>query len=264
MNNLFDQLDKYKFGIIITMAVLIGVYIYLMLDSFPKGYIEYEPFHRASHVEIPPEEIMLQPQNIMLPADFKPEDVKNMTRDANDSRERSFENYYENQSTPQSIAEAEQAVYDLEQQMKDATGGQEARDAIRDELAARKARLEQTKQNPSNNRPTNQNTGNTAYAGSVMVEFDVPKHTAHQNNNWYVRNPGYTCPKGSSGTVTIVVKVSQSGSVTSATFDPSRSSGANSCMIEQAKKYAKISRFNFAKDAASSQTGWISYRFISS
>lgn len=262
MNRIFDALDKYKFGIIITFVILMGIFIYLILDSFPKGYIEYETFHKGTNVEIPPEEIMLQPQNIMLPADFKPEDVKNMARDANDTRERSYDNYSENQSS-QSIAEAEQAVYDMEQQMKDETGGKEAREAIREELAQRKARLDEVKRNATNDTPPTQNTGNTAYAGSVMVDYSVPQHTAHQNNNWYVRNPGYTCPTGSSGTVTIIVKVTQGGSVTSATYDPSRSAGANSCMIEQAKKYAKISRFNFANNAATSQTGWISYRFIS-
>ncbi len=263
MNSLFDALDKYKFGIIITLAILMGVYVYLILDSFPKAGIEYEVFHKGTHVDVPKDEIMLQPENIMLPADFRMEDVKNMARDASDQREESYDNYYENQVSPQSIKAAEKAVYDLEQQMKDETGGREARDAIRAELIQRQARLEQARKNQNNTNTNLRNSGETKYAGSVMVDYSVPQHTAHQNNNWYVRNPGYTCPTGSSGTVTIIVKVSQSGSVTSATYDPAKSSGANSCMIAQAKEYAKISRFNYVNDAASSQTGWISYKFLS-
>ena len=122
---------------------------------------------------------------------------------------------------------------------------------------------EQNKKNIQRDDNSNPGTGgNTAYKGAVMVDFNVPGHTAYKNNNWYVRNPGYTCPAGSNGTVTMVVKVNQAGNVTSATYDASQSAGANSCMIEKAKKYAMMSRFNYAASAASSQTGRITYKFV--
>ena len=63
--------------------------------------------------------------------------------------------------------------------------------------------------------------------------------------------------------VKILVKVDQSGKVLSATYDESQSSNATYCMISEAKKYAMMSRFNYAPDAAKTQSGWITYTFIS-
>jgi hypothetical protein len=260
VGNFFDALEKHMVGVLVAMSVLIGAFIYLQMKSFEK-LIVIEAFHQGAHVDIPPEEIMLQPENIMLPANFKPEDVKNIVRDANDPRERSNENYSENNST-KSASDVEKEITDLEAQMRADAGGAEDRARIMAEIEKRKDRLKDDKNKP--NTGTDQGNGaDNVFAGSVMVDFSVPMHTAHQNNNWYVRNPGYTCPKGSSGRVTVIVKVNQAGSVLAATYDPSRSSGANSCMIEQARKYAKKSRFNFADDAADSESGWITYTFIS-
>lgn len=258
---MFDTLEKYKFGLLAVMCILMGVFIYLKLDSLEMEF-EISAYHQGAKVEVPEDEILLQPENIMLPSDFVLEEVKNISRNANDPRERSYENYYENSASPQSVSDAEQAVYELEERIKNETGGRETREAIRAELELRKERLKQAHENTENPAGT-QETGDVAYAGSVMVDFSVPQHTAHQNNNWYVRNPGYTCPTGSSGAVMILVKVAQSGSVTSATYDPSQSSGANSCMIDQAKKYALKSRFNYDSGSSSSQSGWIRYTFVS-
>jgi len=96
-----------------------------------------------------------------------------------------------------------------------------------------------------------------------MVDWELSSRNPHQNNNWYVRNPGYTCGYGSVGRVTILIKVNQGGSVTLATYDASQSNGANSCMIEQALKYAKLSRFDYSGGAPSMQQGRITYTFIS-
>ncbi|MFY7667576.1 MAG: hypothetical protein ACOVQG_02465, partial [Crocinitomicaceae bacterium] len=71
-----------------------------------------------------------------------------------------------------------------------------------------------------------------------------------------------TCGKGS-GTVHISISVSQSGYVSKATYDPSKSKNASSCMIEQAEKYAKISRFNYSGNAPAQVTGYIIYQFVS-
>jgi hypothetical protein len=46
--------------------------------------------------------------------------------------------------------------------------------------------------------------------------------------------------------------------VSSATYVAAKSKNASPCMIEQALKYAKISRFSSGEGAAS---GWITYRF---
>ena len=95
-----------------------------------------------------------------------------------------------------------------------------------------------------------------------MVEWRLDGRTAFENNNWWVRNPGYTCGYGASGKVVIKISVDQSGKVLQAVYDANASSGANPCMIEQAQLYAKKSKFNYM-ESAKQQAGVIIYRFIS-
>jgi len=101
----------------------------------------------------------------------------------------------------------------------------------------------------------------TVYAGNVMVSWSLSQRTAHLNNNWYVRNPGYTCGQGSSGKITVQIKVNQNGSVIDAIV--LSSGGASDCMTQQAIKYAKLSRFNYSSTASTSQVGTITYTFVS-
>lgn len=258
MNKLLDAIDKYKFGLIAALTAYIIIFMYLQMESYTQ-YTPIEPFHDGSFVETP-EEIPLKQENIMAPENFG--DVKNMSRDANDSRESSNEKYFQNKSSEQVMADYKA----LEQKMYEEAGGDKTRAQIKEELEAQ--RKENEKAAKSSNTPMNNNTqkgGNTSYEGNVMVkwEFDDGKERdAHQNNKWYVRNPGYTCGYGAVGTVTVVIRVSQGGNVITATYDPSQSSGANACMIEQAVKYAKMSRFEYSGSAPSSHQGKIKYIFI--
>ena len=251
MNNLLDKLDKYKFGLLAAAGTYIFIFMYLQFQSFSQ-YIPYDPFFDGSFVEIPQDEINLKPENIMVAENFS-NDVKNMARDANDQREQSFEEYYENASD-ESVAEE---LRKLEQEMYEEAGGEKTRAEIREELEARKLAAENTK--TSENDPKQTTTGGTSYQGDVMVDWSL--RGPHKNNSWYIRNPGYTAGIGAQGIVYIIIKVNQNGDVISATFDQDRSRGANSNMVEKAIKYAKMSRFEFSN--LKSQEGWISYKFIS-
>lgn len=224
--------------------------MYLQLTSVSYA-IRYEPFYNGSYIEIPEEEIQLKPENI-LSSDV-PQDIKNMSRDVNDSRESSSEEYFHNISD-ESIDEQ---VKRMEQEMYEEAGGEKTRAEIRAEMEQKRAELE----NKSNNQPqkSENSNGSKKYSGNVMVEWDLRE--PHQNNNWFIRNPGYTCGYGSSGRVVVLIKVNQNGNVTSATYDASKSSSANSCMVEEAIKYAKMSRFKYSSQK--SQSGWISYTFVS-
>ena len=255
MSNFLDLIDKYKFGLIATLAVYMAIFIYLQMDSYTR-YFPIEQFNEGSHVEVPEDDIKLRPENIQVPSDYNV-DVKNMSRDVNDDRERSSENYSQNKS----LADVEAEYKALEEQMYKEAGGHKTRDEIRKEMAARKEAATNVKTN-TNPKPA-QEGGDVAYSGNVMVDWSLAKRSPHQNNNWYVRNPGYTCGYGSAGTVTVMIKVNQNWDVTSATYDPAQSSGGNQCMIEQAVKYAKKSRFDYSGSAAKIQTGRITYTFIS-
>jgi hypothetical protein len=93
-----------------------------------------------------------------------------------------------------------------------------------------------------------------------MVDFSLPGRTAFENKKWNVRNPGYTCGYNSAGTVVVNITVNNAGRVISKSIDQNRSTSASSCMMEQALKYAGMSKFNSGSGTVS---GYISYRFVS-
>ena len=92
MNRLLDAIDKYKFGLIAALMAYIFIFMFLQMESYTQ-YTPIEPFHDGSYVE-DPAVIPIKQDNILAPADFG--DVKNMSRDVNDSREQSNEKYFQN------------------------------------------------------------------------------------------------------------------------------------------------------------------------
>ncbi len=255
MNKFFYYIDKFKFGIIAVFAIYIGIFVYLQMSTYTQ-YFPITSFFEEPALEIPEEEVEVKPENIEVPSDFKAGDVKNVSRDMNDTRERSDKDWSQNKSA----SDVEQSVKDYEKRLYEETGGEAKRKAIQKEMDERK------KQNANKSTTTSKETnttqgGNKAPDGNVLVKFDVPFHTAYQNNNWYVRNPGYNCGVGSDGVVTVIITVDQSGDVISA--KATGSSGADQCMIDYALKYAKLSRFNYSSSAPKTQTGKIVYTFVS-
>lgn len=254
MSKFNDILDRYKFGIIAAFAAYILLFMYLEMESYTQ-YFPIQPFHEGSYIEIPKEEIEIKPENIEVPQDFQAADVKNISRDMNDPRERSMDKWTQNQSA----SDVEKSVKEYEKKLFEESGGEANRKKIQQEMDERNKQKTTTTSKTKD--PNTKAGGNTAFAGSVMVDWSLSNRNPHQNNNWYVRNPGYTCGTGSSGKVSVVIKVNQGGEVISAV--PSSTGGANGCMIEQAVKYAKLSRFNFSDSAPKIQEGTITYTFIS-
>jgi hypothetical protein len=204
-----------------------------------------------------PEEIEIKPENIEVNPQQAQGEVKSISQNAQDQREKSYDNWNANKVSKS----VEQQVKDLEKQYYNEAGGEKKREKILQEAEKNKQTQSSTK---SSSKTTNQNPGGEkAYAGNVMVEWILSNRDPHQNNAWHVRNPGYTCGAGSAGLVSVKIKVDQTGKVIAATYDPSQSSSANACMIEQAKKYALISRFNYSTTAPKIQDGVISYNFVS-
>jgi len=261
VSSLFDALEKYKFGLLAALLAYVIIFAYFRVGTYEAPGVPYSPFHEGAMLEIPEEEIELQPENIMVPSDYSASDIKNTARDENDKRQRTNENY----SVSEYTGDGAQKVYDLEKEFFESAGGADERARIEAQNKARKLReQEEARKNQANNNNSSTAGTTTAAAGNVMVSFSVPNHTAFQGNDYYVRNPGYKCGEGSSGTVMVRIKVDQSGNVLSANYDPSQSRGnVTPCMISEAEKYAKISRFNYSAKAAKSQSGWVTYTFIS-
>lgn len=160
-----------------------------------------------------------------------------------------------------STTSSEQEVKDFEKQLfADAKGVQEREKIKREAEERKKKREEKTKNTPP---PTNQSNanagGNNGAKGKTMVHYELNGRQPHNNDLWFVRNPGYTCGQGTSGEVIIKIKVNSNGDVVSAV--PAESyNELNSCLIQQSIAYAKKSRFS--PSSKSSEEGIIIYRFV--
>ena len=251
---MFLFIDRYKLGILTAFAVYIGIFIYLEMQTYTR-YFPIIPFNDEPLLELQKEELLLTPEQIQIQEDLNSGDLKNISRDQNDSRERSSENWQENKSAQ----EIEQSIKEYEKSLYQDNGGELERAKILKESEQRKNDLK--KQAPLKPEIKESSGAKTVYAGNVMVSWSLSQRTAHLNNNWYVRNPGYTCGQGSSGKITVQIKVNQNGSVIDAIV--LSSGGASDCMTQQAIKYAKLSRFNYSSTASTSQVGTITYTFVS-
>lgn len=253
MTKFFDTIDRYKYGLLAALSVYIGLFMYFTMDTY-ESYYFYEPFHDGSYVDLNEEYVELKPDNIEIPAEYQSAEIKNMVNDRNDDRERSMENYSDRRSS----SEVEQSVYDLEKQMYEEAGGASERERIEEQMKEREKSKEQKTTNPTNTQ--SKTGGDNAYGGLTMVDFDLKGRSPYQDNDWYIRNPGYT--SYGNGTVVVDIVVNQNGNVVSATVNSVGSAGANQRMMEQAVKYALMSRFNYS-GSTKTQKGTITYRFVS-
>lgn len=71
--------------------------------------------------------------------------------------------------------------------------------------------------------------------------------------------PSYVCR--AEGEVRVNIKVNNQGKVISATIVESKTTTRNTCLKENALKYARRAQFNDDYDAAAAQKGWIHFRY---
>ncbi len=258
MNKFLTIIERYQYGIIAAIAVHIGIFIYLEMNSY-RNYFDVTPFYEEEQVIIEPEQLELTPENVMIDRNIESGEIKNVVRDKKDNREKSMESWSQNEAR-QSDQNVEQSVRQYATNLFDQAGGNAERQRILKEMEQRK-KQQFLQQNKSDQSKTPVSGVDKMYGGNVMVEWSLSNRTPHQNNNWFVRNPGYTCGYGASGKVTVQIKVNQNGDVVSAI--PIENVAASTCMIEQAVKYAKLSRFNYTSSESKFQSGTITYMFIS-
>lgn len=252
MNDFLDKIDKFKYGILAAVFTYFCIFMYVQWPSVEFEY-QISPYLLEAEMEIPEDEIELLPENIKVDMSFNAKkDIKNTSRDENDTRERSDKNYSPNRS----LQDVEQDVRDYEQKMFEEAGGKTERERIKQEMDKRKA--EQNKKN-TNKQPTNQNQpgGNNAPKGDVLVSWSLKGRSSQS-----VPAPGYMCDQGAVGKITIRIRVEQSGYVSDAKFDPSLSTSSNGCMVEYALEFARKSRFNYSSSAPGIQEGTITYTFV--
>jgi len=269
MDRLLDFIEKHKFGIIITFMAHLGLLLYTLVGTYKtqlpgkENNFWSELVAEEDFIELKPEQIIPQDPNTMMSGD-----IRNIARDANDTREKSMDNYTQNRDP----SKVEQSVKDYERQLFEEfaasrTGGdgsQKSSTTGEPTKAAPKSDNNKSSSTSADSKNDEKSGGSSSqYAGNVMVDFKVGDNRKPFNNNtWYVRNPGYTCGNDANGTVYISIRVNQNGNVISAKYEAGLSSSANTCMIDQAISYAKKSRFAYNPSSAGTEDGYIIYRFV--
>ncbi len=255
MDQFLEYIERYKFAILGT--VLFHV-IFFMTTNFvtvdtPYGHAaEFEEVELDADAIEMDEEMLEMLERLNQQNELQNEQLYNLTADQNDQRERSYENF----STQDLDEQVEREARELEQQFFDEwaathpdSDGPPPRSTERNDESS----TTRTNQNNSNNSNVD-NSGDNAFAGQVMVEFNLKGRKAHS-----LDIPGYTC--NGSGTVVIDIKVDKSGNVKSAELNSGLSRGATECMVLKAKRYAKKARFDYSKSASGLSSGTITYKF---
>ena len=255
MNPRQIQSEHYLKALIVVLSLYVCSFVYLELTTVKKEeLLSNEGLYEVALEEVTEEEKEQIRQEIQVQQQGA--ELRSVARDANDSRPASYENWSA-QTGGSTQGNPEQTARDFEAEVFAQTGGAAARERIVQESNKRIQQLKQQGQTPQASSFTGAAQPNQ-YAGAVMVDFSVNKRSAFENNTWYVRNPGYTCGFNASGLVYLQIEVNAAGRVSEVNYLASKSKNASPCMIEQALKYAKLSRFSEGDGTA---TGWISYRF---
>jgi hypothetical protein len=255
MNPRQIQTDHYLKALIVVLSIYVGSFVYLELTTVKKEeLLSEEGLYEVALEQISEEEKDVLRQEMQVQQQNS--DLRSVARDANDTRPSSYDNWSA-QTGASSQGDPVQAAHDFEAEVFAQTGGAAARERIVQES---NRRLSQLKQQGQTNQVVNSSgvAQPNQYAGAVMVDFSVVKRTAFEGNTWYVRNPGYTCGFNATGLVYLQIEVNASGRVSEAQYIASKSKNASNCMVEQALKYAKLSKFSPGEGSAE---GWISYRF---
>lgn len=253
MDQFLLNIEKYKFAILGTLLVHIFI---IVGSSFQQVQHVMRMPPQEVEIDVPLEDIEFEPEIAeILELNKEPmpsQDITNVAADANDKRDKSYENYSTN--TDEIEEDVMLSAKELEKQYFE-------------EAAANNPKTNQTQNNSHvpietvsdkikspNENSSVKSGGDKAFAGEVMISFNLKGRKAFK-----LPNPGYTC--STSGTIVIEIKVGSDGLVKSTNFIGNRSSGATDCLVERAIEYAGRSRFNYSDSG--SQTGTITYKFMS-
>ena len=252
MNDFLDYIEKYKFAILGTLVVHLCI---IVGSSFQQVQHVMRIPPQEVEIEIPLEDIEFEPEiEELLELKKEPlpsENITNTAADANDTREKSYENYSTNKDEIEE--DVLQTAKELEKQYFE-------------EAAAANPKSNQTQVNShvpvetvsdkiktADDNSSVKTGGTKSFAGEVMISFNLKGRKAFQ-----LPNPGYTC--STNGTIVIEIKVGSDGFVKSTNFLSNLSSGATDCLVDRAIDYASRARFNYS--SSGTQTGTITYKFI--
>lgn len=206
--------------------------------------------------ETPPEQFNYEGQN----GDGLPEAKEGgeIREDRPETTEASSKSSQPRQEQPKNQS-TEESVFDFEKKQFELAGGAAEREKIQKEMDKRKKEREekkrqQQKQEGGSGLKAGENSG---VKGSTLMSYNLNGRKAYQNNDDYIKIPGYMCGKGISETIVVKVKVNSNGDVYWAQSQAPPT--ANQCCVELAERYAKKSRFEYSEKPI--EEGTITYSF---
>jgi hypothetical protein len=263
MNKILDFIERHKFGILITLVIHVGVFVYFQVATYQEVVL-FEPWNFQSVHDEAPDDIEISPDQIQTPEEQKllnpPEDVTSFVKNENDNREISQSNDIKYTSYSKN-GNPEQIENDFEQQLKNEI--QRKRQEKEGKNSATSTDLDQQEKKEPKKTTASQGgeASKKAVGGATMVSYSLMDRHPLNHNDWYIRNPGYTCGNVN-GVVKIIILVDEGGAVVGASLVEDQSQNATPCMKQRAKEYALMSRFNYSSKAPKKQEGIITYRFV--
>lgn len=264
MNNFIDFIERHKYGIIVTLFVHIMLFLYLQIKTYQEVVV-YDTWSYRYKDKQSPDDIIIDAEDIMINEEsltddmFENEKITSFVSSEDDKREKEFK---EGDRYSSYKGDAYTNVREFEQEVIANLASKRA-EKQSGEVGASDIDLkgDDGKADKENKSQQAEAGSEKAVAGKTMVKYELSGRKPFNGNDWHVRNPGYTCGNVN-GMVTVQIVVGQSGDVVSVKYLPEKSQGADACMIHQAEKYAKISRFNYDGTAPKTQEGTIQYLFV--
>ena len=216
----------------LSFSTIVFIFVFLNLYTVENNF-SLETKTPEVTVEVGDIEVIKQEEQIK---DKFGEGVKNISQDLNDSRK-----------TNNELAKNSQGESKTENQISE-----------KEEIIVT-TKLE-TKPNDFKVSIPSQVNSDFKYEGNVMVQWKMDGRTPHNNNSWYVRNPGYMCGFDEDGLLYLDITVNDFGDVIDVKINKEKSFNTNPCIIKYGVEYARMSRFSPSNNK---QKGYIIYKFIS-
>lgn len=260
MHRLTDFIERHKYGIMITLLIHVAVFVYFQIATYEEAVIYDAWDFQGRNIESP-DDIQITPDQIQTPQEqelFNPQEkVSSFVKNENDKRDRSFDKEIKYTSSQGDAESIEDEFHEsLRKEMLGQKETQDSKNPANDNIE-----MENHKTKKENEKNNSNSGSNEAVGGQTMVSYRLENRHPLNHNDWYVRNPGYTCGDVD-GVVKVLVEVAQSGDVVDAKVLEAQTQNATPCMLEKAKEYALKSRFNYDGGADKKQQGIITYRFV--
>ena len=247
MDKFASFFEKNKYGLLASFSTYMFLFIFLNLLSYKENSIEEYSLEnlKKEKEKKDDEELVIQSENFLITPIKDGYRSKNTTKDLNDTREESKENWSENVpikldrenysvETDDELNQSKQHLLDLQKNIEE--------------------RNKQKEKKEKNKKEDVKNNSEKSFKGSVLVSYDIPNRKSLR-----LSIPGYSCENA--GKIALRVEVDKYGDVTSAKFESNRSTSNDPCMIELAIYFAKNkSRFETINSTKKS-IGWIYYTF---